>query len=105
MSAKANKTLNTLVVLVVMIFAGIILANGWVASEMEQTQAITTPASPISTITAQKQVARSTDFADLEVSENLETSDVSQPTQSKTKRKKRQKIIYEIPLDDVNLVQ
>jgi len=105
MSAKKSNTINTLVVIIVVILCVIFMANTWVSSEIEQTQAISVSASPISS----KKVSHNRNvtgvMSDMDEYSYDENGDTSLSSTSGKSRKKRQKIIYEIPLDDVNLVQ
>ncbi|MGE0269000.1 MAG: hypothetical protein AB7S78_11160 [Candidatus Omnitrophota bacterium] len=107
MAARTNNMSNTLLIVVVVILCAIFMANSWVSYEIEETKKITTPANPTTQKMRLNNALRTSSQTN-DQSTFLDTSELmSEPDNelSATPKKKRQKIIYEIPLDDVNLVQ
>ncbi len=103
MKSQSNNIGNTLLIIVVMTGCIIFMANTWVSSEMEDTRKITAPANPLQTAQLSKPPrnnSRIQDESDMDFD-----APKSENKFAAAPKKKRQKIIYEIPLDDVNLVQ
>lgn len=107
MSSKTNNMSNTLLIAIVVILCIIFMANSWVSNEIEETKKITTPAIPTVQTTRLNNALRNNSHANDESDETDYEAETGSKGEinSSVPKKKRQKIIYEIPLDDVNLVQ
>lgn len=107
MASRTNNLSNTLLIVVVVIMCVIFMANSWVTHEIEETKKITTPANPTTQTMRLKNALRNNSQTN-DQSAFLDSNELMSESGnelSETSKKKRQKIIYEIPLDDVNLVQ
>ena len=103
MRSSSNNLTNTLLIVVVIIGCVIFMANSWVSGEIENTQKITAPAN-INQSFHKKPRNNSLANEGSTVNSNGMSSN-SENELSAVPKQKRQKIIYEIPLDDVNLLQ
>ncbi|MBZ0166645.1 MAG: hypothetical protein K8I00_07535 [Candidatus Omnitrophica bacterium] len=96
----SSAALTVVIVLLCMIF----MANTWVSHEIEETQKISypnNPHQPQNSLRNNRLAQGRSDYtrSGAHAMASLEEVGKIKPT------KKREKIIYEIPLDDVNLVQ
>lgn len=107
MASKTNNTSNTLLIAIVVVLCIIFMANSWVSGEIEGSQKITAPATVSTQPTRLNNALRNKNLAQTESALTDEDQEIQaeQIGSSPAPKKKRQKIIYEIPLDDVNLVQ
>ena len=107
MAAKKNNAINTLVIIIVVILCVIFMANSWVSSEIEQSNVLSpaTAQGPVSSHKLSRIEPKTADNSHIRHQTPSDPSSVEAVGATPKKKKKRQKIIYEIPLDDVNLVQ
>lgn len=102
-SRSSNNASNALLMIAVIMLCMIFMANAWVSHEIEETKKIGTPAAPAASLSPRRNLLAHDRSAYARSDPLSETS--SQEVASYQKTQKRKKIIYEIPLDDVNLVQ
>lgn len=100
---KNHNASSSLLMIAVVMLCMIFMANSWVSNEIEETHKIGVPApSPSSNSPRRNMLAYDRSGY---VRSTPQTEAPSMEGESYRKSKKRKKIIYEIPLDDVNLLQ
>lgn len=100
---KSHNASSALLMIAVVMLCMIFMANAWVSHEIEETQKIGAPATPAASLSPRRNMLAQDRSGYTRSGPLSETS--SDEVTSYKKTKKRQKIIYEIPLDDVHLVQ
>lgn len=107
MAKKQNNAINTLVIIIVIVLCVIFMANSWVSSEIEQSNVIlpVTNQAPVSSHKLSRIEPKAADNLHIRHQTSADSSSVEASATTPKRKKKREKIIYEIPLDDVNLVQ